>query len=39
MPKGKDVPQRIKMKRWVKVGMAILLLGIILQLIAIYNNS
>jgi len=38
MPKGRDVTQRIKMKRWVRIGMGILVLGTVLQLISIYNS-
>jgi hypothetical protein len=36
-PKGKDVTDRIKMKQRIKIGMAILVIGIILQITAIYK--
>jgi len=37
MPKGKNVPKRIKMKRRVRLGMSILSLGTILQIIDIFR--
>jgi hypothetical protein len=39
MPKGKEIDRRNKMKRWVRRGMAILLLGVIIQIMAMCNNA
>jgi len=36
-PKGKDVADRIKMKQRIKIGMVVLVFGIILQIVAIYK--
>jgi hypothetical protein len=38
MPRGKNVPRRIKMKRWVRLGMSILSLGTIIQIINIFRT-
>jgi|GEM_PF-3992895 hypothetical protein len=37
MPRGKDVDRRIRMRRRVKIGVAIVLAGVILQVVAIYH--
>jgi hypothetical protein len=39
MPTGKDIDKRSKMKQWVRIGMFILSLGVVIQILLLLLKS